>query len=51
MDVVPRRYTKTNYEIVDVEYKAPVASRSQSWLDRIVYWKLACSPAHLCLTG
>lgn len=24
MDVVPRRYTKTNYEIVDVGYKAPV---------------------------
>lgn len=24
MDVVPRRYTKTNYEIIDVGYKAPV---------------------------
>lgn len=24
MDVVPRRYTKTNYEIIDVGYKATV---------------------------
>ena len=24
MDVVPRRYTKTNYEIIDMGYKAPV---------------------------
>ena len=34
MDVVPRRYTKTNYEIIDVGYKAPVYR--PEWTDGIL---------------
>ena len=33
MDVVPRRYPKTNYEIIDVGYKAP-ACKQESELAR-----------------
>lgn len=51
MDVVPRRYTKTNYEIIDVGYKAPVCKPESELARQNRDWKLACSPVHLCLTG